>query len=131
MAIRTTSDAVAAILAGHYDGETDLTAFIEAASSIADDVAACASSEGTSLSDVKLELIERWLSGHFYAQADPFYKSKSTGKASATFTDTDYSKIAEQLDSSGCLADILAGGPARIDWLGKPPSSQIDYVDRD
>ena len=57
-----------------------------------------------------------------------------TGKS---LDSTHYGQTAKLLDTSGCLAEISkeaeTGGKTTvgIDWLGKPPSEQTDYVDRD
>jgi hypothetical protein len=92
----------------------------------------CATNKGITLSSTTLELIERWLSAHYYTVMDPLYKSKNTGRAGASFNDRSYADTAKQLDTSGCLAAILAGGNrVGVWWLGKPPSQQIPYADRD
>jgi len=62
--IRTTEAAVAAII--EVDVTIPLAPFIETASNVVD--AVCTHS---SYSDTTLELIERWLSAHFYAVRDP------------------------------------------------------------
>lgn len=130
---RTTSDAVIAVLGSHYDTVTtpSLVGLIESASAIVDRVVICATSKGVTISAAALELMERWLTAHLYGQGDPFYRSKSTGKASASFFDIDYSKVALMYDTSGCLAGILKGQTVEMFWAGKPPSEQLDYIDRD
>lgn len=123
-----------------YDGTTDLTPYIDWASAITDDVSTCATAKGVTISASRLELIEAWLAAHAYATSDKPYASTNTNKAGASFHGmtkmyleaTLYGQQARSLDSSGCLAAIAgeerksAGGF----WLGKPPSSQIDYEDR-
>jgi len=118
----------------------DLDPFIETASSIVDDVVECATAKGKTLTAAKLELIERWLAAHFYAVSDKPYTSRSTVDASGSFAgqtamyfeSTLYGQHAMRLDPSGCLDAI--GGKERKraggSWLGKNPSSQIDYEDR-
>lgn len=140
MAVRTNSASVQAILGGNYDGVTTLTPFIDAASSIVDDVASCASDAGTPLSSAKLELIERWLSAHCYAHMDQTFASKGTEGASASFhgqtgmylASTRYGQFATTLDPTGCLQSVAGGQVSRAGgfWLGKTPSEQIAYEDR-
>lgn len=146
MAIRTTIEKVRNILLDNYDGVADLTPFIEAASSITDDVNSCASDRSISLGSTALELIERWLAAHFYVAADPLYSSRKTSKASGEFQGrnvtggaidnialdtTDYGRRAKMLDKSGCLASLSMGERVQGFWLGLAPSDQTDYVDRD
>lgn len=138
---RTTSDAVIKVLVNDYDGVTDLTTYIDTASLIVDDISICAAAKGQPLSDAKKEMIERWLSAHFYGQSDKPLIAKSTADSSATFagkTDmylesTLYGQTAARLDPSGCLAAI-AGHPrktANMFWAGKNPRNQIPAKDRD
>jgi hypothetical protein len=103
-----------------------------------DEVVTCAASRSVTLSSTLLELIERWLAAHFYAQSDQLYQSKNTGGAGASFqgqtamglSNTSYGQQAKMLDISGCLAAFDKGTQARMYWLGKPPSSQIPYSQR-
>lgn len=132
MAVRTTPTAVCEVLADNYDGSTDLTAFIATASAVVDDVVDCAAEVDVTLSAARKELLERWLAAHYYTVADPLYTSKKTQDASGTFKLTSYYEAAEQLDPSGCLTEMKKGKvSAELTWLGKPPSDQTDYVDRD
>lgn len=140
---RTNSASVIGILISgkQYDAKTapSLTPFIDTAASIVDDVVACAAKKEIVLTSTKLELIERWLAAHAYAHADQLYSSSSAGGASGSFQgqtgmhleSTQYGQMAMNLDSSGCLRAINKGARAGVTWLGKPPSSQIPYVDRD
>ena len=137
---RTTAAAVKLVLNRDYDfkHDPDLTPYIDAASSLVDDVADCAVAKGAALSDAKLELIERWLSAHFYQQSDMGFASKSTQGASASFhgrTDmggdsTLYGQSAQALDPSGCLRALLKGARASLEWLGKTTAEQIPYDQR-
>jgi hypothetical protein len=134
---RTTSSAVLAILLRDYDSVNNpsLEPFIEAASSLMDDVAACAVAADATLSSTKLELMERWLAAHFYTKNNPVYQSKTTSQASATFVrgkkePEPYKDAALMLDSTGCLASALAGNRAGGFWAGKVPSEQIPYDQR-
>jgi hypothetical protein len=137
---RTSEAAVKKILLIDYDSDaaTDLSPFIDTASAVVDRVEACAIAKGKALSATELELIERWLSAHFYGQSDQPYTSRSTAGASGQFqgrTDmgfdsTKYGQSAIRIDYSGCLLNIDKRQRARVIWLGKNPSSQIDYEDR-
>lgn len=134
---RTTVSAVEAVLGGqnensNWDGVTDLTPFIQPASSLVDRVVTCALSRSPSitLSAVEQELIERWMSAHFYAMLDPIYQNKSSGGASGgfqrghggtTFEDFDYSRVACNMDYSGCLSAIGKRSFARFSWIGTEP----------
>ena len=140
---RTTSTLVRAILdtGGDYDTQElpSLTPFIDTASAIVDRVEACAIAKGLTLSSTELELIERWLSAHCYGQSDQPYSSRSTAGASGSFQGqtamrfegTKYGQMALSLDYSGCLDAIGKRQFASAFWLGKRPSAQTDYVQRD
>lgn len=137
---RTTPDAVRGVLSGNYDcnENTNLAPFIDTASNLVDFVSTCATSKGTSLTSTTLEIIERWLAGHFYAMSDLMYSQKSTGAASATFqgqtgmglSSTLYGQQAMIVDTSGCLAErnkeMLDGSKKKVQmvWLGKDPPDQ-------
>lgn len=138
---RTTSSAVQLILLKDYDGEDlpSLSPYIEAATAIVDRVESCASEKEIPLSATELELIERWLSAHFYQMSDQAYTSKSTGGASGSFKGqfgagfeiTTYGQMALRLDYSGCLSAIDKRQTAGAFWLGKEPSNQTPYYQRD
>lgn len=107
MAIRTTEAAVRLIL--DDDTTIDMTPFIEAASSMVDDV--CTNSGYTS---AKLELIERWLSAHFYHQRDKPLANEQAGSVGAGYqyklglmlANTHYGQTAMMLDYKGNLAAL-------------------------
>lgn len=144
---RTDATAVKAILLDQYDiaGAPSLTAFIDTATVIVDDLVTCVSSRGlTAFSTAKLERIEAFLSAHLYLHADQSASSKTTGDASATFQgetgmgfkSTQFGQAALSLDTSGCLARIdklMTGEIVRpsITWVGKPNSERTSYADRD
>jgi hypothetical protein len=135
MSIRTTSDAVKAILLDNYgvleDGtEPSLAPYIEAASSLIDDAVGVAAGKGKPLSSAKQELLERWVAGHCYMMMDPQTTSESQGGGSAGFagqfgmqlTSTRYGQTALMLDTSGALAALGANGSRATAggfWLGK------------
>lgn len=139
---RTTSAAVQALLGENYDGSTTLTGFIDTASAVVDRVDDL-DTDGI-LSTTNLELIERWLSAHFYAQADPLYQSRSNGGASGSFqgqtamvfSNTNYGQQAMALDFTMALSkmsqEAIEGGrrKAGFTWLGKNKVSQTDYEQR-
>lgn len=144
---RTTSSDVIGILLEDYDSENlpSLTPFIESASVIVDRVATCATARNKTLTTTELELIERWLAAHMYAMSDQPYTSRKTenaeggfqGKTSMYLEATKYGQNAVNIDYSGCLATmgtpnaVVNKSVASAFWMGKAPSSQIDYVDRD
>ena len=65
---RTSRIQVVEILVGHYDGTTELDAFIAAANGLV----TWLDGEDTDgdLTTAVLEQIERWLAAHFYAHSD-------------------------------------------------------------
>jgi hypothetical protein len=108
----TTADAVGGII--ELDEEIDLTPFIETAHNIIERT--CLDSD---YDDATLELIERWLSAHFYAIRDPRtiaeavkgiserYESGISGSAKGTgFSLTRYGRQAMLLDTDGNLAAL-------------------------
>lgn len=127
----TTIANVQPLLGNNYDGVTDLQQFIDAADVIMLRVQTCANFKGIPLSSVELEMIERWLSAHMYAQYDPLYQSKSTGQAHGSFQgssglsldSTRYGQTAVALDYSGCLDAIGKRAVASAIWLGTDCSS--------
>lgn len=143
---RTTSTLVQGVLrlgseGGDYDDveNPSLDPYIDAASSIVDDVAECATNKGITLSSTKLEIIERWLAAHAYAMSDQTLKMEKTGDAVSQYqgttgmylTATKYGQMAVSLDSSGCLAALGNNKRAGAFWMGLAPSAQTDYEDRD
>lgn len=132
---RTTTLAVKDILLKDYDciNNPSLAGFIESASAVVTRVVECALRKGIIISSSEAELIERWYAAHMYVQSDASYKSRSTLRASGAFNkDWDsYLKVAQTIDPSGCLENAMKNARVRAIWLGKRPSEQIDYVDRD
>lgn len=122
MAIRTTAEAVAAII--EVDSDISLTPFIETASNLTDRVAA----GDFAVTLTTLELIERWLSAHFYAQRDPRVTSERAGSVGASYQsavatglkNTHYGQMALSLDPTGILKSLSDGTRrASVTWLGK------------
>jgi hypothetical protein len=135
MSFRTTASAIRGIV--EVDAEfidASLVPFIESASAIVDDVLA-----DQDLSDLRLELIERWLAAHFYVLRDPRRKSETVGPITQTLEmgktglhlqATQYGQTAMLLDSTGSLAQYNANleTPAHrltvgVRYLGKVPDT--------
>lgn len=126
MAYRTTAEAVAKII--DVEDEDDLDPFIEPANMLVTDV--CTSS---GYSDAKLEIIERWLSAHFYAILRPrnFLEQVDTlreqieSKIDLGLNVTRYGQQAMRLDTAGNLAALnnkmkeIVVSRMSITWLGR------------
>ena len=147
MAFRTTTTLVQAVLGDNY-GYTvagtlpDLTVPIGMASPLIDRVVTMALSKITpvTLSAAEQEILERLMAAHFYCVADHLYTSRSTQGASGNFQTgtpdegfgaTEYGRQAMAFDYSGCLKQLSLKRRAAAAWLGKPPSQQIPYCERD
>lgn len=138
---RTTTTAVDELLGVNYDGETSLTPYVAMATALIDRVVVCAATRGLTLTSDEAELLERNMAAHFYSSMDPLYSSKSTAGASGSFMwqggqgldGSRYGQAAKLLDRSGCLTALTTpgAGRARATWLGKRPSEQIPYNQRD
>jgi hypothetical protein len=124
MPVRTTAQLVAGII--EVDSNIDLTPFIETASELVTEVCAIASYSVT-----RLELIERWLSAHFYAIRDPRTTQEKAGSVGENFESkvdlnlalTRYGQQAMMLDTAGGLLALSSAAPARsrtpsVVWLG-------------
>ena len=122
----------------------DIEPYIRHAGSLTSKVA---SNDSGSLLDANdLRSIETYLAAHFYALFDLQFKVSKAKDASAVFqtgadekgplNSTIWGKQAMLLDVTGYLANLnqdAVRGKSKITlrWLGKPPSTQIDYIDRD
>lgn len=138
MAIRTTNSAVEGII--EVDSSIPMTPFIEVASSIVDTVLDLPS---VGYSTTVLELIERWLSAHFYAIRDPRPESEKAGPVSQKFQSevdlgfnvTHYGQQAMRIDTKGLLASLdksALEGKSRVigmTYLGTTTSSQETAFD--
>lgn len=142
---RTSVGAVKDVLLADYGPQPDgtlpsLVGFIDAANEFTTRVYNNAITyREVTLSATTLELIERWLAAHFYAMSDQPLATKSNGRASATFQGqttafglkgTKYGQTAITLDYTRTLAAMDEGRIAVTGWLGKAPSEQIAYSDR-
>lgn len=153
MAQRTTTTKIKLQLTADYDiaGAPSLQPFLAAAVALTDRAVACAVAKGISLTasvvtdaetTTLAALIENALACHFYKYArDRELMSKSTAGASGSYSGqtamylegTRYGQTALSLDVSGCLQAIAMGQQAkraRGRWLGRRPSEQTAYTDR-
>lgn len=130
--MRTTPGDVQKILGANYDDINcpSLDPYIRAANLVISRVVTCATGKGVTLSTEEQREMEKWVAAHFYTINDPIYKSKQTANSSASYFDRSYLDAAKMLDTSGCLAAIVSGQRASLDWLGLAESEQTDYVDR-
>jgi len=137
MAFRCRPDELQSFLRD-YDTSVDLIPFIEAANVLTNRVSA-KDTDGVLGTD-ELHQIEKSLAGHFYRTRDPDTAEETTEKAGGIFTDqfglglesTREGKNALLFDETGYLRRISTGvKKAQLLWGGKPPSTQVDYVDRD
>jgi len=138
---RTTEAAVKLILSDHYDTEKNpsLDSFIATAASLVGRITTKNTSGGFGMSDADLELVERWLSAHFYTHSDMIAASKSTGGSASGsfqgqtgmyFDSTLYGQTAKMLDATGLLANIQKEsqeGKQRVSlkWAGTRPSEKV------
>jgi hypothetical protein len=136
MAVRTTYAEVAKIIEVDTTITTDLVPFIEAANALVTEV--CTDSGYTT---ERLELIERWLSAHFYAIRDPRPETEKAGSVSVKYQSkvelgfdvTHYGQMAMRLATAGELAALnnqaKNGGKQTVgvSWLGE---SDADFEDK-
>lgn len=135
MAWRTSEAAVRAII--ETDKNLSIAPFIDTATAMTDYIVS--QDADSQLNNALLEEIEKYLAAHFYRHRDAQAEQKTTEKASAVFQGKTamylegswWGQTAIALDVTGCLRGMSKGTRARIIWLGKPPSEQIDYADRD
>lgn len=144
---RTTTEQVVLVLGDDYDGVTSLDTAIEMANRLTNRLESAVEDwednwQKPGAGD--LEAVERYLAAHYYATSDRPFQSARTGDASGTFQgktgmyldSTYYGQMAIMNDPSGYLKawgnsdskGTLRGG---LSWLGKKPSEQINYYDRD
>lgn len=125
---RTTETKVKAALGeNNIDEDIDIYPHIVTAGVLVDRINTRATADSITITATELEVIETYLSAHFYALADPQYVEKQTGKASAVFmgkTDmgldyTPWGQMAKMLDPTTTLSSVTVGGY----WLGKPLTS--------
>lgn len=108
MAFRTSKANVAEIIEID-DSYSSIDAFILPANELVTE--ACS---GEGFSDARLELIERWLTAHFYAMREQLSEAEGAGSVRATYQGktgmvlaaTTYGQQAMMLDTSGSLAKL-------------------------
>lgn len=127
---RTTSNAVESII--EVDAGDDVTPAIEVATFLVGKHCVTAGGLSETTDAVELELVERWLSAHFYSVTVPRAKSEKAGPVAQTieskvdlgFNVTRHGQQAMRLDSTGKLAALdrqAREGSARVGsvhWLG-------------
>lgn len=130
MAVRVTSGDVSPLI-WDYDATVSLSPFITTANIVTDRLSAL--DTDSQLDSDTLAEIEKYLTAHFYTHCDPRLSQRKTADASGSFIENSYLDTAMMLDSTGNLKKILEGKnvKAKMTWLGRPPSEQTDYVDRD
>src|SRR5207249_294049 len=99
-------------------------------------VSSCAAGKGLNLTTEELREVETWIAAHLYTKSDPVYTSRTTSAASGVFVRAPnnpepYKDGAIAIDPSGCVNAALNQLRAGGFWLGKAPSEQTDYKDRD
>jgi len=124
--VRTTSELVAGVV--EADGDIDLSPFILTANALVTEVC-----EPVGYSDERLELIERWLAAHFYANRDMRLSREGVDDVDQTFqyrvglmlANTMYGQQAMVLDTAGKLAALSKKAEqgktkkrVSITWLG-------------
>jgi len=131
---RTTASQVELVV--EVDAAIDLEAFIAAANEIVTEV--CVPLE---YSDTRLELIERWLSAHFYKIRDQAVASEKAGPVAESFQhkvdlllmQTKEGQMAMLLDTKGGLARLqkaLMEGRIKsgLKWLGTAAGDEEAYA---
>lgn len=121
MPIRTTPSAVSEII--ETDVDISLTPFIETASALVDEICV-----PLGYDDARLELIERWLSAHFYAVRDMRLSGEGVGPIQANYQYrvdlrlqvTIYGQQALILDTKGGLKTLNKDkvGGFKFFWAG-------------
>ena len=128
--MRTSANAVAGII--EVDQSISLTPFIEVANDLVTEKCT-----GSGYTEAKLELIERWLSAHFYAIRDQRTASEGAGPVSQSFqhavalglNQTIYGQQAMLIDTAGNLAGLQRTSQSGVrptigvTWLGKDPET--------
>ena len=152
MSQRTTIVKVKQTLTNDWDPKQNLQPFIDKAVMLTDKAVACALAKSLTLTaDVVTDagttnaatMIETELAAHFYKYArDRQINSRGEGGVSHSYSGqtamylegTTYGQNALSLDHSGCLQALAMGQQskkARGTWLGRRPSQQTVYSDRD
>ena len=122
-----------------YDTSISAIPFIRMANVLTDRVQA--KDTGSLLDSAELTEIETCLAAHFYETRDhelaeelisKFTQGVYVGEFGKGLERTRAGQNAMLFDETGYLRRISNGVvTAKVFWLGKPPSTQTDYVDRD
>ena len=136
--MRTTFAAVGLIIEIDSSFDEDAVApFIEAANALVTEKCSEDDYDAT-----RLELIERWLSAHFFAVRESRPTLEKAGSVSSTYQSkvdlgfdvTHYGQMAMRLDTAGGLAALnassKAGGKqtAGVTWVGTEDLNREDYL---
>jgi len=137
---RTTVDNVEAII--EIDSGISLTPFIEVANALVTEVCASVTdSSGDLVYDAtRLELIERWLTAHFYHIRDPRAESEKAGSVSTKYQSkvdlgfdvTHYGQMAMRIDTNSGLARLNESSKkgksktVSLSWLGKTEAETLE-----
>lgn len=118
--------------------EDALASFITIANELVTECCTATAGPTTAYTDDRLELIERWLTAHFYTVRDPRSTEERAGAVSAVyqsvvglgFDTSHYGQTAMRLDTNGGLAKLNTDakkGKRRLGatWLG----SSADEID--
>jgi len=138
LAYRATQEQVEAILQDDYESGDNLLPYMETANGVVADLATA--DTDSVLSSTILGLIERWLGAHYYTVQNHQLTQEASEKASGVYAgeygkglaSSKYGQTAMELDRTGFLSKMNKGNvTAKLTWLGKPPSGQTAYSDRD
>lgn len=135
--MRTSDAAVRLVLGPDYDSTYATTTAIETANNL---VTRCCDTDDTEYEAADLELIERWLSAHFYAVTTKQRASEKAGsvgesvqyKLGLNLAVTMYGQQALAIDTEGGLASASANAEAggrRVvgaTWLGTNPEPTLE-----
>ena len=109
--------------------DSDLDPFISTANELVTEMCTgTVNGPKTAYTATRLELIERWLSAHFYAVRDPRVKNEKAGSVGVTYQEkvdlnfsvTTYGQQALMLDTNGGLRSLSEGKAHNVQvlWLG-------------
>jgi hypothetical protein len=138
MAWRTTEEKVSLLLQEDFEDGNDLRPYITTANLVTSLVSS--NDTGSLLSSALLAEIEEYLSAHFYCQQNQQLAEEKTADADGTrsweygknLDGSTWGQTAKLLDITGFLRKMDTGiVRPKMTWLGKPPSEQTAYQDRD
>ena len=108
--------------------DADMDAFIDVANELVTEMCTGTNGPSTAYTVARLELIERWLSAHFYAIRDPRVKSEKAGPVGVNYQEkvdlnlklTHYGQQAMMLDTNGGLRSLDQNKAYQVQvlWLG-------------